>query len=55
MIAKHGSCTGKEVIVEWKVDGSKDRRIKVDDVVLSSQTPSDVSGTFLGVVANLQF
>lgn len=55
LISNYCSCAGKTVEMHWKVDGTKDRQITADDVVLFSATPSDVTGKFLGVIANLYF
>ena len=40
-------CNGKPVEIAWKIEGGKDRDVKVDGRLIFLQTPGDTLGKFL--------
>ena len=39
-------CAGKTVEIAWKIEGTKDRGVKVDGAVIFLQSPLDAAGQF---------
>ena len=39
-------CSGKTVEITWKIEGNKDRGVKVDGALVFLQSPHDISGQF---------
>ena len=54
-LKKDDRTAGQSVGICWKVEGSKDRQVKVGDQVAFQQTPSDMTGRFLSPFDALTF
>ena len=55
MIEGHANAQGKEIQLNWKIDGSKSRSITVAGEVAFLQNISDAHGSFEGRFADLHF
>ena len=49
------SCKGKSVEIAWKIEGSRDRGVKVDGNLMFKQSPADLVGSFLAPFEDLAF
>ena len=55
MIKHHDASKSKNMKVNWKIEGCKDRTVTVGDCDAFRQTSNDIHGTFLGPWADLSF
>ena len=46
-LKKDSRCRGKAVEIAWKMDGSKDRGVKIEGIVVFLQSSSDCVGKYL--------
>ena len=54
-LKKDGKLQGKEPVIAWQLEGTKDRAVKVGDVVAFLQKPTDACGIFLAPYQNVVF
>ena len=53
MLKKDVRCQGQSVTIEWQIEDSKDRVVKLGGIPIFLQISSDLSGKFSGVVQDL--
>ena len=54
-LKKDGKLQGKEPVIACLIEGTKDRAVKIGDVVAFLQTPNDACGNFLAPYQNVVF
>ena len=54
-LKKDGKLQGKEPVMAWKLEGTKDRAVNVGDVVAFLQKPTDACGIFLAPYQSVAF
>ena len=53
LLKSSGKADGKEVKIEWKIEGSKIRKVSVDGKTAFEQEQYDSTGTFVAPFTNL--
>ena len=53
LLKKDVRAKGKDVAIEWQIEGTKDRAVKVGNEVVFLQTKADAAGSFQKSFANL--
>ena len=53
LLKKDVRAKGKDVAIEWQIEGTKDRAVKVANEVVFLQTKADAAGSFQKSFANL--